>query len=139
MKIRHRLRPSERATGVDDSEQDGQQDHIHQWSGGNTPKRCAWAWWRINISHSPEGPQYDAVCHASNLPASKGVSKFVHEHDCKKSKIFNHVPSKRRVAAAGSAEFINGHHEPRPMQKYIDSGKTEQSNRALTPRHLAEL
>src|SRR5215469_3773301 len=100
MNIRHRQGPSERPAGAAESEKNGQQCHIHQRSGGDTPKGCAWTWWRINIGHSPERPQHDAVCHASNLPTSKGVSKFVHEHDRKKSKILNHVPSERRVAAA---------------------------------------
>jgi hypothetical protein len=48
------------------------------------------------------------------------------KHKRKQSKILEDVPDDRGIPALSALDFVGGDEEPRPVEEYINSGKTEQ-------------
>ena len=54
--------------------------------------RRAWTWWRINVRHSSERPQYNPVCSSADLSACQRMTEFVKRHNQEKRQILQDVP-----------------------------------------------
>jgi len=68
------------------------------------------------------------------------MAEFVQQHDRKQRQILGHVPAKRCVSTIPGIDLENRNDKPRPMQKHVNSGKTEQADRTLLGKsHWAEL
>jgi hypothetical protein len=52
-------------------------------------------------------------------------------NDHEERKILEHIPGDGRVAMVPALDFKGGHQKPGPVQKYIDTRKTEEANRSL--------
>jgi hypothetical protein len=53
------------------------------------------------------------------------MSELMQQHNQKQRQILQHVPGDRGITSFSNLDFVRGHHEPGPMEKYIDSGETK--------------
>jgi hypothetical protein len=54
------------------------------------------------------------------------VSELVQQHKRKQGKILENVPNDRGIPALSALDLVGGDEEPRPVEEYINSGKTEE-------------
>jgi hypothetical protein len=62
------------------------------------------------------------------------------KHKREQGKILENVPDDRGVTALPALDFVGGNEEPRPVEEYIDSGKTEEMDgTTASTEHLLRL
>jgi hypothetical protein len=70
----------------------------------------------IHKRNSAERPKRNGVSLTSSLAASKGMPKFVHQHDPEERQIFQNGPGWIVIAVSKSSDFKSGDNESGEMQ-----------------------
>ena len=106
---------------------DRNQDHVDQWSGGDTPQQGAGPRRRLHVGHAAQRPEHDPIGLPAHLPASEGMAELMQKHNAKDREILDDVPRLGLIFIDAGSDLNVRDQEPAPVQVDLDAGKAKQS------------